>query len=414
MNIIPLKRIIIFVGLVIFAIGIGFLIYKLIWSRPSTTTTPNEPTPGQDINGLPTAATGTPNVIGGQATSDLTSEEQTGTTPSVTETTAPRENKINALSTTDTLAPVLTEATNKIRYYDKTDEKFYEINAAGEKNVLSDEKFNDAREVTWSPDKNKAVIVYPDDSKIIYDFKTNKQVTIPKHWENFSFNESGDQMVFKSIGTEEENSWIGVVNTDGTGAQAIEKIGLNAYKVTAEWSPNNQIVGTYVEATDANNQKIYFIGLNGENFQSLTVNGRGFQSKWSPTGSKLLYSVYSTNDKKMLPNLWITNASGDNIGTNNLSLGINTWPEKCVFISENEAYCGVPQNLPDGSGMFPMLSKDSSDDIYLINLTTGSKILVDDSGRFNIKNPAYSSEDKALYFLDVNEGMIKKLSLPAS
>lgn len=414
MNIIPLKRIIIFVGLVIFAIGIGFLIYKLIWSRPSTTITPSELTPGQDINGLPTAATGTPNIIGGQKITDLTSEEQPATTPSTTEVSTPRENKINALSTTDTLAPVLTETTNKIRYYDRIDEKFYEINAAGEKNVLADEKFNDAREITWSPDKNKAVIVYPDDSKIIYDFKTNKQVTIPKHWENFSFNESGDQMVFKSIGTEEENSWIGVVNTDGTGAQAIEKIGLNAYKVTAEWSPNNQIVGTYVEAIDANNQKIYFIGLNGENFQSLTVNGRGFQSKWSPTGSKLLYSVYSTSDKKMLPNLWITNASGDNIGTNNISLGINTWPEKCVFISENEAYCGVPQNLPDGSGMFPVLSKNSNDDIYLINLTTGSKILVDDSGRFNIKNPAYSNGEKALYFLDVNEGMIKKLNLPAS
>jgi hypothetical protein len=83
-----------------------------------------------------------------------------------------------------------------------------------------------------------------------------------------------------------------------------------------QWLIGRQIVRLsrlFQDASDYNRQQIYFIGLNHENFKSLVVQGRGFQSKWSADGNQLLYSVY-TDVNEYKPSLWISNASGDSIG----------------------------------------------------------------------------------------------------
>ena len=168
----------------------------------------------------------------------------------------------------------------------------------------------------------------------------------------------------------------------------------------------------YTEGLDFNRQEVYFVGLNGENFKSTIIEGRGLESKWSTTGDKLLYSVYSTNTD-LSPQLWIVGAVGDTIGQNRQSISLNTWADKCTFASNNEVYCAVPETLARGSGMFPELADKTKDNLYKINLTTGTKELIAiPDGAYNISEVIVPTDKDFLYFTDKTTGQIYKIDLP--
>ncbi|NTU99327.1 hypothetical protein HGA64_04995, partial [Candidatus Falkowbacteria bacterium] len=264
---------------------------------------------------------------------------------------------------------------------------------------------------TWSPNKNKAVLEYPDGANIIYDFDKQKQITLPSHWKDFSFSPSGDQIVFKSMGQDVDNRWLATVNEDGSQIKGVESLGNKDATVYSEWSPNNQIVAMFTEGKDFNRQEVYFVGLNGENFKSTVVEGRGFEPKWSPQGSQLMYSVYSA-DTDMKPNLWVVDAQGDSIGNNRRNLNVNTWADKCNFSNGNTAYCAVPRSLDEGAGLFPELKDNTVDDLYQIDVTTGNKKRVAvPQGDYTINNIMISQDQKYLYFTDKGTNQIHKINL---
>ena len=205
------------------------------------------------------------------------------------------------------------------RYYNANDGKFYRVMPSGSIQKLSDNVFFNAQKVTWAKNQNQAVIEYPDEAKIIYNFDTNKQVTLPKHWQDFSFSESGAQIAAKSVGLDPSNRWLVTINNDGTGARLIEPLGENADKVIVNWSPNQQVVAFSQtgEPQSGERREVLFVGLNGENFKSTIVEGSGFEPQWSTTGKKLLYSVYnSRSDFK--PELWLVDSAGHNSGLKSL------------------------------------------------------------------------------------------------
>jgi hypothetical protein len=92
--------------------------------------------------------------------------------------------KTTAISTSPIIGLSLSTDGEGLRYYDDYDGKFYYLNKDGEPELLSDEIFYNVEEVSWSSTKNKAILEYPDGSNILYDFETDKQTTLPKHWED--------------------------------------------------------------------------------------------------------------------------------------------------------------------------------------------------------------------------------------
>ncbi len=185
----------------------------------------------------------------------------------------------------------------------------------------------------------------------------------------------------------------------------------NDKKVYPGWSPNNQVVALYAEGLDYDRQTVYFLGLNGENFKSMVVPGRGFQYQWSPQGDKMLYSVYSS-DNEMKPMLWITNASGNQIGENRQRLNLQTWAEKCTFASNEEIYCAVPTNLDYGAGLMPALANQTPDYIYKINTKTGSKQLVAiPDHNITVGSMMISPDGSKLFLTDKNTGVIRQIKL---
>lgn len=409
---IDFKKALLLLGFLLISALIAFLLYKM-FATPIEPTTQN--TTGQTGNstGLPDAGQNTGEFTGQTEPGVLTPDQTTGqtTTPeNILQETSQRDNKISSLTDQPTLAAVLSAENNGINYYNEKDNQFYHLTSDGQATLLSDDKFYSVQDVTWSPQQNQAVIEYPDSSKIIYNFDTQEQVSLPKHWSDFAWSPTGDQLAFKSLGLDPENRWLAVVNSDGTGSKTIEKIGENADKVIVSWSPNNQVIAMMAEGLDYDRKTVYFVGLYNENFKSIVVEGRGFVPNWSPQGDKLIYSVYSSNTGYR-PTLWQVNAQGDNIGTNRLPLDLNTWADKCVFASDEELYCAVPRVLEEGSGLFPALANSSSDDLYYVNLTTGQKTELDNSGFYNMTNLMISSDQKTLYFIDKKTQKLRSLAL---
>lgn len=292
-----------------------------------------------------------------------------------------------------------------MRFYNENDGKFYRIATDGTTEKLSDKVFYNVSKTTWANGTNKAVLEFPDQSKVIYNFEKDKQYTLPKHWEEFSFSPDDDKIAAKSIGYSPENRWLVTVGDDGTGTNLIEPMGENGDKVTVSWSPNRQVVAfskTGANDLGAYRKEILLVGQNHENFKSITVEGTGFESQWSPTGEKLLYSVYSPNSDYK-PELWITDSSGENIGSNRQLLKLNTWSNKCAFADNSTVYCAVPRSLPQGAGISPAIANGTPDDLYKIDLTTGFKTPIDLGGDYSVKNIYFDKTNNKVIFSDYNQ-----------
>ncbi|MDP2766944.1 MAG: hypothetical protein Q8O41_05785, partial [Candidatus Methanoperedens sp.] len=248
-------------------------------------------------------------------------------------------------------------------------------------------------------------------ANIVYDFASDKQLTLPAHWKDFDFSPSGRQIVMKSIGLDPNNRWLSVVNSDGSKARRVEALGDKDDTVHPSWSPNGQTIAMYTEGIDFDRQEVFFVGLNNENFKSMEVEGRGFQSRWSPAGEQLLYSVYSSQTD-LKPALWIANSQGENIGSGRKSLNIETWAEKCVFADSANLYCAVPEKLEEGAGLFPEMADNTRDNLYKIDVKTGLKKLVAvPDGEYNMSNLIISENGQYLYFTDKTTGNLRKIQL---
>lgn len=418
MNIkINFKKTLILIGFLLIVILVGYLLFKLFISPTGQINLiPNQDPEqtGQTSGGLPNAGEGSGQIIDDLEPGRLVPDDSTNidgqNIDQLLQETASRDNKITNITTHSTLDPTLAVNGAGVNYYNKEDNKFYQLNSDGEVVALSDEQFYQVQDVNWSPKQDKAVMTFPDDSKIIYDFNTEQQVSLPSHWQEFDWSPSGEQLAFKSIGYSTDNRYMAIVNSDGSGSQVIEKIGNNADKIITSWSPNNQIIALMTEGTSFDSKTVYFMGLNGENFRSMEIAGRGFNHIWSPQGDKLIYSVYSSaTDYK--PMLWIADAQGDDIGANQVPLGLETWGDKCIFANNNELYCAVPRALDQGAGMLPNIANNSSDDLYYINLQTNTKTIISEEGYYNMINLIITENQNSLYFTDKLSGRLHKIEL---
>lgn len=407
------KNLLKILGFIAFCILIGFAIYKVFFqSTPRTEIAPEEKPKEVSQGGLPQSGEREikekPSII-----EQIFKPEEEKPKPEI----KPSPVANGGLTETKTFIetpssfPVLSRNGNDLQYYNQDDGKFYRINKDGVITPLSDKVFYNAKNVTWSPNKNKAIIEYPDNSKIIYKFDEKKQITIPSHWEDFSFSPSDNGLVFKSLALDPSNRWLAVASEDGANARPIEAIGDNADKVYPSWSPNRQIIALYTKGLDFDRQEVFFEGVNNENFKSTIVQGRGLQFNWSPNGDKLVYSAYSS-DNYFKPSLWTVDTRMENLGNNRAKLDLNTWASKCSFGNTTEMYCAVPKELPEGAGLTPELANTTDDTIYKVDIKTGNKkIIAIPESKTSFSNLVISQDGSSLYLTDNATNQIKQIKL---
>ena len=405
-----LKRVLLSIGLVALAVLMAFGIYYLFKKAavpvggPAAAPgapggqlpTAGERQPGQAAPGAPGGPTGLPSAV------PITPTPSAGVyTPE----------SISQLSTDYALYPSVSDQ-GGFRYHNASDGKFYQILPDGTTKAMSDQVFYNVNKVTWAKTDNKAVLEYPDGSKIVYNFNTQTQVTLPKHWQDFSFSPDSSQIAAKSLGLSPENRWLVVTNDNGSATKLLEPLGENADKVTVDWSPSQQTVALSQtgQPLGLDRSEVLFIGLHGENFKSTIVEGLDLKSQWSPTGQKLLYSVDSARSE-FKPELWVVGAYGDEIGSNRQALKINTWANKCSFSDDDTLFCAVPRDLPQGAGISPDIANTIPDDFYKIDLKTGLKTNIPSTGDYTVNSISYDKATNKLIFTDKNKTGVFQVNL---
>lgn len=399
-----LKKILAILLFVAVTAGLGFLLYFFFFRTPALTpATP--PTQRPPLTGLlqPGGLAG-PRPVGetlGAPSGRASAVAKGGLTAASVVLAAP------------TLGTTLSSDGSTLLSYDRSSGKFMRVYEDGTAINISNKTFLNVENVSWAADGKKAVMEFPDGSNIVYDFESQKSVTLPRHWKGFDFSPDGEKIVSKSIGADPENRWLVTVDANGGNARVIAPLGANADKVQVNWSPSGQVIAfsDTGKALGLNRGEILLVGQNGENFKGLEVSGLGFRPLWSPSGERLLWSTYSaaTNYK---PQLWSALGSGDEIGSGRRSFSILTWADKCAFADEKIVYCAVPKNLSDGVGFQPTLAADTPDSIYRLDLETGSTILIADTeGGYSIKNLLVSKTERVLYFTDNATASVHQIKL---
>lgn len=406
------RRILIIIGFVLLVLLIGFGIYWILFKPILPAQPVLQPiaiTPSENI-GLQPAQPGERPPIAVQPSPAAPTEAIT----QVGQIANGGLTKVTTMTTGATLNPRVSPTGNAITYFDPTSGKFVRIKNDGSTETLSDKTFYNVSKITWAPRNEKAVLQYPDGSKILYNFETKQQVSLPSHWDQFSFAPNNDQIAFLSLGADEENQWLAIARDDGSKTQAIEPLGLNAYKVQVAWSPNEQIIAfsnTPQTPSGSGNQEILLVGKNHENFKSLKVNGINFQGEWSPDGTKILYNATRADDD-WKPRIWVTAGTPDTIGQNKKPIEIATWVDKCGFASNEALYCAVPKELPRGAGLLREVANTIADDLYKIDLKTGGSTLIAvPDGDRTMGQVMVTPDGKSLYFVNALTQQLEKINL---
>ena len=419
------KKTIYIIIFIILVIAFGAMIYFVFLAdllgpddtNQNTNTTTNQNTNGglPVINGSTNVNRVSVNTVDTNARININT--RVNTQPTISNIAQGGETIVNEIFDTPVQAVEQQVGGDGIRFYDALDGKFYYIDENGNRILLSDQVFPQADEIAWSPVSNEAIISFPDQSKVYYDFNTKEQVTLPREWDDINFSPTGDQIGFKNISSNESERWLAVSNPDGSGVALIEPMGDKSDSVEVNWSPTGQVVATYREGYSASSQEVYLLGLNDENFKSIVTEGRGFEGTWSEDGKQMVYSVFNENTRYN-PSLYLVDSAGDQIGTQTIKLGLQTWSNKCTFSSDSlTLYCAVPRLLTTGSGISPSLAGYTNDTIYKIDTNTGTKevlalpIFLPSTQDYTIGSMFLSKDETELYFSDSQTRSLYNINL---
>jgi hypothetical protein len=387
------------VAFLLASVLLALAIYFVFFRKAVTTITSSTGTATGTAGTLPGSTTGKP---GGTTTGETGTTGNGGTTLTPSKVANGGETLTTLLTNTMIESPTVT-ADGTVAYYDPADGKFYTIDANGNVVALSQQTFPKADNVTFSAGATEAVIEFPDGSNVVYNFDTAQQVTLPNHWEDFSFSGDGGEIAAKSIGTDESNRALVVTSADGSSTKVLANLGSNDEKVTVDWSPNNSVVGFSATGVNAGGsfgrQEIYLIGPDGSASGALIVDGTSFHAIWATDGKHMLYSVADPNDGYKAV-LWYADSRGDREGDSRRKMGIRTTVDKCTFTSATIAYCAVPREMPNGGGSNSS-TITSYDDVYKLDVSSGNaRLVATPAADTRIFSPTVSADGTYFYYTD--------------
>lgn len=423
------KKILYIIGFILLSVGIAFLLYFLFFRNfitedpiiPGETENPSGPN-----GGLIVSPDGSPNIVDveiggegeGEKEDDLTPGENVGNVED--EYKPPSKVADGGKTLTEIVSfenaynPTLSPG-GDILSFNKNTGEFSRLDVeTGENLVLDNITYKGAENIKWSPDSTKVLAEFPDGSNVIYDFDKNRQYVLPTNWYNFDFTKNSSGLVFLTESTDPKKRWLSTSNIDGSNYNPIENLGENEKFVDVIYSPNDQYIALSRTGKPLGlwRQQVVPIGLNDENFKAIEIEGRNYHPLYTPDGKKMVYDCYNL-ESNYNPVLYVVDVSPGSVGLNHFSLKVNTWVSKCIFdASGNYLFCGVPRDLVDGSGLFEEFSKDIVDDIYVINVSTGTSIkLAEPTIKVNIESMFLSEDQSVLYYTDSSSGSIYNIKL---
>lgn len=185
--------------------------------------------------------------------------------------------------------------------------------------------------VIWSPDKNRVITVSRSSTGPTYkyfDYTNRQNGLLGTNIKDAIFSPDSRRIaVVRSTGGD---SNIEVSDFEGKNSQIILRTRLSNIKLS--W-PNENYISFVAGDTDSNTQSLYTVSLNG-NLRKLAGEGDGLTARWSPDGTKLLYSVQE--NKEVVLRVF------DVVSNQSQKLPIQTSANTCAWsLNQSSVICAV-------------------------------------------------------------------------
>lgn len=327
--------------------------------------------------------------------------------------TPPKEGEFTIFKLSDVAAISPTISGDKVLYYSKLNGNVYETDFEGE-NTTTKTNVNipDLIITIWSYDKTKAINIYKENEtikKVFYDFATQKAIQLDSRikWVNFAPNK--DRIAYQFVDNSIDINKIAIADPNGLNYQNIFPIRMDNIRV---YWPSENLVSFSTAPSGLVPGAAFTKTINDRNggLTKIIGNSNGLTIKYSPDGSRLLYS--GTDQFGHSPTLSLIK---DGLTEN---LNIHTLSDKCIFSQINNIYCAVPR-LINGSLVLPddfyKNTANFSDIFFKIDATGNrSSILLDPQDLkydFNASDLAISPNEDYLVFVNRKDGLLYSIKL---
>ncbi|MFZ2299902.1 MAG: hypothetical protein WAW00_02100 [Candidatus Moraniibacteriota bacterium] len=318
--------------------------------------------------------------------------------------TAPIVTNIQPLINEDILgATISTDGT--IYYYSIDDQALKKASLAGkDKSVLMSNLPGMPLRVTWSPQKDKALLLLKQQSGQslwhFADLATKTLVPLRPEMLRLTWNNLGDKIFYQYTDPRSGEQSLNISNPDGSSWKKLAFLYRDSFiapipqsTTVSFWGKPNALEKTYFET----------VSLTGENRRTLLSEKFGADYLWSPDGEKVLVSISEEKGGHGVV-LNIMNGSGGEFQ----GLSIPTLVSKAVWAKDGKTvYYALPGSLPE-SALLPNDYFDkplnTKDTFWKVDTTTGKKTRLADlkevTKSFDSTDLFLSPQEDALFFTD--------------
>ncbi|MDD5033083.1 MAG: hypothetical protein PHC85_03175 [Candidatus Pacebacteria bacterium] len=318
---------------------------------------------------------------------------------------------LSQISDKAVVAPVFNPSTQKIQYFDKATGRLFETETNGKnKNQLTINTIPEIFEAFWSFDLKNAVLRYPENSNGFETLKTflitnlatsTEGVFLPTGVSAVSFSPAESKIFYLS---DNDTSHGIIANTENQNRKEI--INLPFKQGLVEW-PQSDVITALTRPTAL--AEGYFYKINPKTGAlSKIIDGKGLTAVYSKKGEKTLYSLLDGENE-------IATRIYDNKDKTTITLGIKTFPEKCLFSknSEDIIYCAVPDFL--AAGDYPEAWYKGlvsfSDSLWQLDVKTGAAKLILKNTGLDIINIFTDASEEVFFFQNKKDGVLWRVEL---
>jgi len=185
--------------------------------------------------------------------------------------------------------------------------------------------------------------------------------------------------------------------------------------VNLDWFENDYVAFTPT-STGYEEGEVGVAGKDGESLRVIVGEKYGVSTKYSPDGSKFIFTQADAKNPRVLK-LNIIDSQGL---SNAQYLNVDTLADKCAWSYDNQTvYCGVP-DFYVGSYIMPNDYYNgkfiTTDSFYKIDTETQSAELIISANNLgaahDVYDPSLSSDGKVFYFTDRQDNQLHALTIP--
>lgn len=306
----------------------------------------------------------------------------------------------------------------KILYFDPSDREFHQADLSGSNDaVITRGSFADIFDVTWSADRQSAILVTSkDDGKTreyyLFDFREQKSTKLDSRFQNAIPSPDGKKIAYVYVDKDRDIANLSLA--DDPSGKNFRILAPQRKQGKVFWPSANKIAFEAVSSAHVQGG-LFVFDTRGKDSFVLTKGRYAFSAKFSPDGKMVIYTDGVRGARKVsLYSSEVAASKPEN------KLPAETLTEKCAWLFDSVSIlCGVPENFsnfylqPDDWYTEKFVSRDS---FYKINSKSNElqKIAMADQfdKDYDVSDPVMSDDGKTMYFTRRHDGKLYALKMP--